>query len=209
MTKLTNLQRQMLISISKCADGAFEPEVAKRATSGLLKRGLLFSVPQAEGPNRLIITEAGKVVCGEKTNELTKLASATNIQSPGNTRSEPSFPPVALIRNAKLSASIPARPAILTPDGERSNEGPIGKPASPTGPSSPLLEPKGKVGALVALLRRSEGVTLAEMMAVTGWKAHSVRGTLSGAIKNSLGRKVISRQTETGRVYTLPVDSAV
>jgi len=40
-------------------------------------------------------------------------------------------------------------------------------------------EIRGKLGAMVALLRRECGASIAEMMAATGWQAHSVRGAMS------------------------------
>ena len=65
-------------------------------------------------------------------------------------------------------------------------------------------DPKGKLGAVIALLRRPEGATLEEMMSATGWQAHSVRGALSGAIKKGRGLTVLSEKTDTGRVYRIP-----
>ena len=64
-------------------------------------------------------------------------------------------------------------------------------------------EPGGKLGAVIALLRRPEGAQLADLMAATGWQAHSVRGVMSGAIKKKLGLTVSSDKTEAGRVYRI------
>ena len=49
-----------------------------------------------------------------------------------------------------------------------------------------------KSGQCLALLRRSEGTTIAELMTATGWQSHSVRGFLSGAVKRKLGLTVTS-----------------
>ncbi len=68
---------------------------------------------------------------------------------------------------------------------------------TPTGPA----EPKGKLGALIALLRRPEGASLADLQAATGWQAHSVRGAIAGAIKKGQGIEVVSEKTEAGRIY--------
>jgi hypothetical protein len=68
-------------------------------------------------------------------------------------------------------------------------------PASPT--------PKGKIGALLDLLRQPDGATVEAMMAATGWQAHSVRGALSGAIKKKLGLAVTSEKTAAGRIYRI------
>ena len=49
-----------------------------------------------------------------------------------------------------------------------------------------------KFSQCLTLLRRSEGATIAELMAATGWQSHSVRGFLSGAVKRKLGLTVTS-----------------
>ena len=68
---------------------------------------------------------------------------------------------------------------------------------------APIPAPKGKVGALVALMRRSEGATVDAMMAATGWQAHSVRGALSGSVKKGLGLSVGSEKVDGVRVYRI------
>ncbi len=61
-----------------------------------------------------------------------------------------------------------------------------------------------KLAALVDLLRRDDGVTIAEIMTATGWQAHSVRGAISGAVKKKLGLEVASEVDNTrGRVYCI------
>lgn len=61
--------------------------------------------------------------------------------------------------------------------------------------------PKGKLGAMLALLLRPDGATLQAMQDATGWQAHSVRGAMSGAIKKKLGFTISSQMSEAGRVY--------
>ena len=69
-------------------------------------------------------------------------------------------------------------------------------------------EPKGKLGAVIALLRRSEGAQVEELMAATGWQAHSVRGAMSGALKKKLGLTISSEKTEAGRIYRIVTGEA-
>jgi hypothetical protein len=57
--------------------------------------------------------------------------------------------------------------------------------------------------ALLRLLRRPEGATIAEMQGATGWRPHSVRGALSGLIGKKLGHAVTSTKEERGRVYRI------
>ena len=76
------------------------------------------------------------------------------------------------------------------------------EPTAPEEAATPAT-PKGKLGAVVALLLRPEGATLAAMQEATGWQAHSVRGAISGSIKKKLGFDVTSEKTEAGRVYRI------
>ena len=80
-------------------------------------------------------------------------------------------------------------------------------PAEPSEPQAPAPAPLAKTSrqdTLLALLRRPEGATIADMTEATGWQAHSVRGALSGIIGKKLGLKVVSeKETDRGRVYRL------
>ena len=75
-------------------------------------------------------------------------------------------------------------------------------------PAAKATEPKGKLGALIALLKRPEGATIETMVAATGWQAHSVRGAMSGALKKKLGLTISSEKTEGGRTYRIEGDKA-
>ena len=55
-----------------------------------------------------------------------------------------------------------------------------------------------KSSQCLTLLRRSEGATIEELMAATGWQSHSVRGFLSGAVKRKLGLSVTSAVGQDG-----------
>ncbi|MEX2616005.1 MAG: DUF3489 domain-containing protein [Alphaproteobacteria bacterium] len=65
-----------------------------------------------------------------------------------------------------------------------------------------------KQALLVDLLTRPSGATIAEVVAATGWQAHSVRGTISGTLKKKLGLIVSSEKlADRGRVYRIAMDS--
>ena len=49
---------------------------------------------------------------------------------------------------------------------------------------------------MIALLRSAPGATLAQMMTLTGWQAHTVRGTCAGALKKKLGLTIVSEKIE-------------
>ena len=60
-----------------------------------------------------------------------------------------------------------------------------------------------KKAAILELLRKPDGATLKDLMAATGWQAHSVRGFISGAIVKKMGLQVESKKRDDGeRVYS-------
>ena len=73
----------------------------------------------------------------------------------------------------------------------------------PTQQPASARKPGGKLGRLVDLLERSEGVDLADMMQATGWQAHSVRGAMAGALKKRFALAITSQKTEAGRIYRI------
>lgn len=75
----------------------------------------------------------------------------------------------------------------------------------PEAEPAPVTPRKGtKQAELITLLQSSHGVSIAEITAVTGWQAHSVRGAISGQLKKKLGLDVTSEKTEgRGRVYRI------
>ena len=61
-----------------------------------------------------------------------------------------------------------------------------------------------KAAMVLDLLKRPDGVTLAELMKATGWQAHSLRGFLSGTVGKKLGLAVMSTKADNGeRTYTV------
>lgn len=61
-----------------------------------------------------------------------------------------------------------------------------------------------KQEALIAMLKRSEGASIAEITTEFGWQPHTVRGAIAGALKKKLGLEVASEKVEArGRVYRI------
>ena len=62
-----------------------------------------------------------------------------------------------------------------------------------------------KQAKLITLLQATDGATMDEIVAATGWLAHTARGAMSGALGKKLGLVVTSEKDATrGRVYRLP-----
>jgi hypothetical protein len=61
-----------------------------------------------------------------------------------------------------------------------------------------------KTAALLALLHRVKGSTLAEIMEATSWQSHSCRGFISGTLGKKMGLTVKSEKRADGtRVYSI------
>jgi hypothetical protein len=58
-----------------------------------------------------------------------------------------------------------------------------------------------KSAKVLALLARTNGASLAELMKATGWQAHSVRGFLSTASRKRSIRIESSKNATGGRIY--------
>ena len=84
--------------------------------------------------------------------------------------------------------------------------------ASPSAMPDSLHPIKAKAPAkahlLVALLRRPEGVTAAQMSEASGWQVHTVRGFIAGAVKKKLGLTVTAEKIDGQTVYRITGEAA-
>ena len=116
---------------------------------------------------------------------------------------------IGIETDAPQSDAAPQRPGAGHTDSPASAE--LTSPAAAEGPSaSHTAPPQGrtregtKQAALVAMLNRTAGATIAEVVAATGWQSHTVRGALAGALKKRLGLTIGSEKVEgRGRVYRI------
>ena len=70
--------------------------------------------------------------------------------------------------------------------------------------TSPTIRPGTKLAAIIDAMRHPGGATIAQMMAGTGWQAHTVRGAISGMVKKRLGYEVVTEKGADGlRVYRI------
>jgi hypothetical protein len=91
-------------------------------------------------------------------------------------------------------AAAVARPLRLTPAVRQPHErrtAPFRPPPAVEAHRPPRRAPAPREGTkqaqLIAMLRRKEGATIAQIVDATGWQPHTVRGALVGALKKRLG----------------------
>ena len=68
----------------------------------------------------------------------------------------------------------------------------------------PTIRPGTKLASIIDTMRHPGGATIAQMMADTGWQAHSVRGAISGMVRKRLGYEVVTEKGAGGlRTYRI------
>lgn len=91
----------------------------------------------------------------------------------------------------KATAKKTKRPtAVTNPAKSRRQQ----KPAIAAEPTSHVRPSKQHL--CLELLKRSGGTTLDDLIAATGWQAHSVRGFLSGTVRRKLGLEMRSEKQD-------------
>ena len=61
-----------------------------------------------------------------------------------------------------------------------------------------------KQAAMIGMLRRKQGATIAQIAEATGWQNHTIRGAIAGALKKKLGLDVTSEKPEgSDRIYRI------
>jgi hypothetical protein len=75
---------------------------------------------------------------------------------------------------------------------------------SPDGKSAAVAKAATtKQAQVIEMLQRPAGATIDEIIALTAWQRHTVRGLIAGALKKKLGLDVISETAKRGRVYRI------
>jgi FtsZ-interacting cell division protein ZipA len=165
--------------------------------------------------------------------QLTELASAWPPERLAEIwNSLPGVEPVKGFKSAKVAAGriwSRIQPLGENPEPKAPTKAPYAKLARRVAPSKPqstkkttrakkpakapqkATQPKpvdarqcSKTAAVLALVQRTKGATLSEIMEATTWQAHSVRGFISGTLGKKMGLTVTSTKRADGaRVYSI------
>jgi Protein of unknown function (DUF3489) len=95
---------------------------------------------------------------------------------------------------------------VASAKGRRKKDAPKGKrrhtARAVANDTADIAREGSKKSEVIDLMRRSQGATLAEIMELTGWQAHTVRGFVSGTLIKKLSLKIESfRSDEKERTY--------
>ena len=116
---------------------------------------------------------------------------------------------VSLAPLAPLVADPEMEATVAQHEAQWANEAQASAPVAPATDLSPdpvkvRTRENSKQATVVQMLKRPDGTTIAQICEVTGWQAHTVRGTFAGAFKKKLGLTIESEKVQGGeRVYRI------
>lgn len=93
------------------------------------------------------------------------------------------------------------------PETPATSEGDDGAHVADGAPTAkpPAVKPRTgtKQALMIEMLRRDEGATIDQIAEATGWRRHTCRGAISGALKKKLGLAIVSGTIDGQRVYRI------
>ena len=73
---------------------------------------------------------------------------------------------------------------------------------------TPRTRDNTKQAQVIAMLKRPDGATIAQICEATGWRQHTVRGTFAGVLKRKLCLTIVSQVTNDKlRIYRIETES--
>jgi hypothetical protein len=218
MPKLTDTKLVVLSAAAQQPDRLAAPPklpAAAQAAVGrsLLKAGLLALVPlpaartafawklERDATTGLAITDQGLEAIGVELEPPQERTTAPNAGGGAVPQAEPAEAPQGAPR-ATLRALAAA--VLAAWDADRNAlagavealRAALAKPGRQPGPRQPRTGTKQQ--AVITLLRRPEGATIAQVMDATGWQPHTVRGFLAGLKKRGIQVSVLERIRQVG-----------
>ena len=128
------------------------------------------------------------------------MRSSSPLRAPKRSRSRAAEPEDAgegsdVLANRDQAAILSKLDAKDAPSAEAMEPGPAG-PSAPRGGS--------KLARVIALLERDHGATIEELIAATGWLAHTTRAALTGLRKRGYAVAIDRSDDKRGSFYCIP-----
>lgn len=102
---------------------------------------------------------------------------------------------------SKLKAN--EQPASTAPTAPASKLSLVKSTAKASAPKIVAASKRGKIDKIIAMMRRPKGATINDLTKATAWQAHSVRGAISGTLREKQGLNVISEKSGDVRLYRI------
>ena len=120
------------------------------------------------------------------------------------TATSPAPAPEGKPKGTKKATRAPQGAKVAKKKGKSAKKATAAKKAPKAAKKAKSVREGSKTNQVLELLKRPGGATAKELMKVTGWQAHSVRGFLSGTVGKKMGLTVISTKGEDGeRSYSI------
>ena len=111
----------------------------------------------------------------------------------------------ASLQETEQPAEEPIEPeaaASVEPESEAAIAEAAPAEATTAQPKAPKLRNGTKQALMIDMLRRPEGASVEQIAEATGWRNHTVRGAMAGALKKKLGLTITSERIEgAARTY--------
>ena len=205
MTKLSDTQSIILSAAAQRADGNLLPlpgslrgGAATKVVGALLARGLIRE-QITDNPRK---ADAAMNTIWRNLDDgrgVLLVITAAGAEAIGT---EPAAVPYAFNEGTNSAGE----PAAGVPTGP--NDAPVEVPAERRGrprkaaPTSADVAPAPKTrdgtkqAQVIAMLRRKQGATIAQIVEATDWRSHTIRGFFAAALKKKLGLEVTSEKVE-------------
>jgi Protein of unknown function (DUF3489) len=105
---------------------------------------------------------------------------------------------------ANIAPDADREPAVKPKAAAKKKPAAKAKAVAKAKPAAKAADGLTKTDQVVAALREPNGATLKQLMALTGWQAHSVRGFLSAQVSKRMGLRVKSIERDGVGVYRVP-----
>ncbi len=114
-----------------------------------------------------------------------------------------SLSPGTRIRKSKAPQASPAKTPHATTRKPTPNPAKAAKPTQASKSNPGAKDSSTLQSRLISTLQQKQGATLEQLMQLSGWQAHSVRGFISGVLRKKLGLLVERQSSENGVLYRI------